>query len=177
MNVRRAAGAVLLALTFAAAPAVANAYEADDYVLTVSTTTPVVGETFTASVTGPAGNPSITLTISSPDVADNAITVAGTKALAKDTADGDVTFSATLAEPATYSLVATDASGAEVGSAQVVAIAGDTSGAASDAGTSSGAMPSTGADQVLLVVGAAVLVTAGLVVLLVSRSRRQRSHG
>src|SRR5690606_40661094 len=63
MKLRRAATTLLLAGAIAAAPAVATAYEADEYEVGVSTTTPSVGQTFTVTVGGPAGNPTITLTI------------------------------------------------------------------------------------------------------------------
>ncbi|MFF2266723.1 peptidase [Cellulosimicrobium cellulans] len=181
MKLRRAATTLLLAAALAAAPAVATAYEADEYEVGVSTTTPVIGETFTVTVGGPAGNPTITLTISSPDVPDGAISIAGTKALTKNTTDGFASFSVTLSEPGTYSLVATDANGTVLSSQQIVAVpASDGSGGTGSGGDSadgagdatSGGLAETGSDDVMLLGGAALLVAGGAAVVLVARSRR-----
>ncbi|MFE6235574.1 peptidase [Cellulosimicrobium sp. NPDC057862] len=182
MKLRRAATTLLLAAALAAAPAVATAYEADEYEVGVSTTTPVVGETFTVTVGGPAGNPTITLTISSPDVPDGAISIAGTKALTKNTTDGFASFSVTLSEPGTYSLVATDANGTVLSSQQIVAVpASDSAGSGADSADgagdgSSGGLAETGSDDVMLLGGAALLVAGGAAVVLVARNRR-RSAG
>ncbi|ARU53016.1 propanediol dehydratase large subunit [Cellulosimicrobium cellulans] len=185
MKLRRAATTLLLAAALAAAPAVASAYEADEYEVGVSTTTPAVGETFTVTVGGPAGNPTITLTISSPDVPDGAISIAGTKALTKDTVDGFASFAVTLSEPGTFSLVATDANGTVLSSQQIVSVPasegadGTGSGADSADGSgdgTSGGLAETGSDDVLLLGGAVLLVAGGATAVLVARSRR-RSAG
>ncbi|SMF00534.1 hypothetical protein L603_001000000550 [Cellulosimicrobium cellulans J34] len=185
MKLRRAATTLLLAGAIAAAPAVATAYEADEYEVGVSTTTPSVGQTFTVTVGGPAGNPTITLTITSPDVPDGAISIAGTKALTKNTANGFASFAVTLSEPGTYSLVATDADGTVLSSQQVVAVpASDGAGSGSGSGSaqggsddvSSGGLAETGSDDVLLLGGAALLVAGGTTAVLVARNRR-RSAG
>ncbi len=187
MKLRRAVTTLFLAAALAAAPAVANAYEADEYQVGISTTTPAAGETFTVTVTGPAGNPTITLTISSPDVPDGAISIAGTKALTKSTTDGDASFAVTLSEPGAYSLVATDADGTVLSTQQVVVVSGSAasgsgsgssqSGSSARFGSSSG-LAETGGDQVLLVGGAALLVAGGAAAVLVARNRRKvRSEG
>lgn len=184
MKLRHAATTLLLAAALAAAPAVATAYEADEFEVGVSTTTPTVGDSFTVTVSGPAGNPSITLTISSPDVPDGAISIAGTKALTKATTDGFASFTVTLSEPGTYTLVATDADGTVLSSQQIVAVADGTG----DGGTTGGAgdgdaqgqgqgLAETGGDQVLLVGGAALLVAGGTAVVLVARNRRKVKTG
>ena len=181
MKLRRAATTLLLAAALAAAPAVASAYEADEYEVGVSTATPEVGETFTVTVGGPAGNPTITLTISSPDVPDGAISIAGTKALTKDTVDGFASFAVTLSEPGTFSLVATDADGTVLSSQQIVSVpasdgAGGTGSGGDSADGTSGGLAETGSDDVLLLGGAVLLVAGGATAVLVARSRR-RSAG
>ncbi|MBD8079760.1 peptidase [Cellulosimicrobium arenosum] len=189
MNVRRAATTLLLAAALAAAPMVASAYEADEYEVGISTTTPAPGEAFTVTVGGPVANPTITLTISSPDVPDGAISIAGTKASTKSTTNGFASFTVTLAEPGTFSLVATDADGTVLSSQQIVAsdaaedgaaeggVAGDGSGeeGASASGSDGSGLAETGADEVLLISGAALLVLGGATALLVSRRRRSTS--
>lgn len=181
MNLRRAATTLLLAAALAAAPAVAQAYEADDYEVGISTTTPVAGESFTVTVAGPAANPTVTLTISSPDVPDGAISIAGTKALTKSTTDGFASFAVTLSQPGTYSLVATDADGTVLSSQEIVVVSATsgegTDGAAGDAQEATGAsgpgLAETGADQVLLVGGALLLVAGGATAVAVARNRRR----
>ncbi len=189
MKIRYAATTLVLAAALAAAPAVANAYEADEYEVGVSTTTPAVGESFTVTVGGPAGNPTITLTISSPDVPDGAITIAGTKALTKSTTDGFASFEVTLSQPGTYSLVATDADGTVLSSQQIVAVPADGAGSGSGSGSGAaggsagsgstsggGGVAQTGSDDVLLLGGAALLVAGGATAVVVARNRR-RSTG
>jgi len=188
MQLRRAITTLFLAGALAAVPvAAASAYEADEYEVGISTTTPTVGGTFTVTVGGPAGNPTITLTISSPDVPDGAISIAGTKALTKATTDGFASFSVTLSEPGTYSLVATDADGTVLSSQQIVAVAesaagGGSGSAAGGAGSTQGSrsgsgLAETGGDQVLLVGGAALLVVGGATAVLVARNRRKAGSG
>src|SRR6478609_1380809 len=186
MNVRRAATTLLLAAALAAAPAVASAYEADEYEVGISTTTPAPGESFTVTVGGPAGNPTITLTISSPDVPDGAITIAGTKSLTKNTTDGFAAFTVTLSEPGSFALVATDADGTVLSTQQIVVAsdaAGDGSGDGTGAGAASGStgggsgLAETGANEVVLLTGAGLLVAGGATAFLVSRKRRTSTTG
>lgn len=185
MKLRRAATTLLLAAALAAAPAVATAYEADEYEVGVSTTTPTVGAAFTVTVGGPAGNPTITLTISSPDVPDGAISIAGTKALTKNTTDGFASFSVTLSEPGTYTLVATDADGTVLSSQQIVAVAESAAGgggaqsSGQNGGTrgSASGLAETGGDQALLVGGATLLVLGGAAAVVVARNRRKVRDG
>jgi len=188
MNVRRAATTLLLAAALAAAPAVASAYEADEYEVGISTTTPAPGESFTVTVGGPAGNPTITLTISSPDVPDGAITIAGTKSLTKNTTDGFAAFTVTLSEPGSFSLVATDADGTVLSTQQIV-VASDAAGDGSGDGTGTGAgaasgstgggsgLAETGANEVVLLTGAGLLVAGGATAFLVARKRRTSTTG
>ncbi len=201
MNVRRATTTLLLGAALVAAPAAAaSAYEADEYEVGISTTTPAPGESFTVTVGGPAENPTITLTVTSPDVPDGAIAIAGTKALTKDTTDGFASFAVTLSEPSSYAIQATDADGTVLSSQQVV-VPSDGAGAGSDGSGDSGAdsdsdgdsagasgssggtgssdgqgLAETGANEVLLVSGAALLVAGGVTALVVSR-RRTASSG
>ncbi|MFC8922584.1 peptidase [Cellulosimicrobium sp. NPDC057127] len=190
MNVRRATTTLLLGAALVAAPAAAaTAYEADEYEVGISTTTPAPGQSFSVTVGGPAENPTITLTISSPDVPDGAIAIAGTKSLTKGTTDGFASFTVTLSEPASYTIQATDADGTVLSSQQVVVPAdaagadgdgdGDAAGASGATGSSGSAggsgLAETGADEVLLVSGAALLLAGGATALAVSRRRRAAS--
>ncbi|OLT52237.1 hypothetical protein [Cellulosimicrobium sp. CUA-896] len=186
---------LLLGAALVATPAAAaSAYEADEYEVGISTTTPAPGESFTVTVGGPAENPTITLTVTSPDVPDGAIAIAGTKALTKGTTDGFASFTVTLSEPSSYAIQATDADGTVLSSQQVVVPSdaagtdgaagtdddgdGDAAGASGASGSSSGpGLAETGADEVLLVAGAGLLVAGGVTALAVSRRRRTASSG
>ncbi|WP_265522567.1 LPXTG cell wall anchor domain-containing protein [Oerskovia flava] len=167
-------------------PVAAQAYEADDYTVGVSETTPVAGETFTVTIDGPAGNPTIALTVSSDAVPDSAITIAGSRTLVKDTdANGDATFAVTLTQPATYTIVATDADGTVISTQTVQVLSSSAAGGSGDAGSgaagsgdaagSSGSgswLPATGASTVPLAIGAGALVAGGGVLLLMLRKQR-----
>jgi LPXTG-motif cell wall-anchored protein len=166
MNLRRITSVALIGGFLAAAPTVAAAeYAADEYDVAVTDTTPEVGEPFTVTVEGPEGNPEITLTISSPAVPDGAIEIAGTQSLTKATVDGEATFTVTLEEEATYTLVATDADGTVLSTQTITAIEA--------AGGDGGAMlPQTGSDATAYIAGAVLLVAGGVAAVVVTNRRR-----
>ncbi len=172
MNLRRITSVVLVGGFLAAAPAVAVAYEADEYDVATSDTTPEVGEPFTVTVEGPDGNPEITLTISSPTVPDSAIEIAGEQSLTKATTDGVATFTVTLEEEATYTLVATDADGTVL-STQTITAVEDAAAAPGDPGADGGGMlPQTGSDAMAYIAGAVLLVAGGAAAVVYTSRRR-----
>lgn len=192
MKFRSAVSAMLFVVALVVAPvAAAAAYEADEYEVTVSTTTPAPGQPFTVTVVGPVANPSVTLTVSSPDVPDSAIEIAGTKALTKPTQDGVARFTVTLYEPATYTIVATDADGTVLATLSVTVSAdgtggdgasgggqagtGDSGAAGTEGRGTSGGLAVTGAGGALLAVGAVVLVAGGALGLVLSRRARKNA--
>ena len=84
--IRRNILTVAAAAALVLAPTAAFGYGGTDYTDkgTVSDTTPAIGQSFTVTVKGPA-NASVTLTITSnpASIPDSAITIAGTKSLAR----------------------------------------------------------------------------------------------
>src|SRR5665648_1289977 len=79
-----------------AMPMAAMAYDAPGYNTTVSDPTPDIGQAFTVTSTGATAGETLTLTITSnpATISNDAITIAGTKALAKV---ANVSGTATLA--------------------------------------------------------------------------------
>ncbi|WP_421732393.1 peptidase [Cellulomonas sp.] len=168
MKIRRTALVAVAAVALALVPSAAFSYGASDYTNkgTVSDTTPAAGESFTVTVAGPAGA-SVTLTITSnpASIPDSAITIAGTKSLAKVTnASGVAVFTVTLSQAGTFTLVATDTASGAVLSTQTVSVAAAAGAAGSLSSTGSNALP------IALGAGALVLVGAGGVV--VARRRQ-----
>lgn len=164
MKFRRVVAAVSAAAAIALVPTAAFAYGAGDYSNkgTVSTTSPAAGTPFTVTVQGPA-NTSVTLTITSnpSSLPDSAITIAGTKSLAKTTnASGVATFTVTLAQSGTFTLVVTDTASGAVLSTQAVTVAGSTSTAGSLASTGSNVLPFALGGGALVLVGAGAIVVA-----------------
>ncbi|MFC8732580.1 LPXTG cell wall anchor domain-containing protein [Luteimicrobium sp. NPDC057192] len=159
----------------------AAAFAADDYgagdfsdTCPVSDATPVVGQTVTCTLHGPA-NTDVTATVTSvdPAIPSSAITIAGTKAITKTTdASGAVTFDLTFAEPGTYTfeLTATDG-GAEISTQQLV-VSAAAAGAGNAAAPGTGSLATTGADVLPYALGAAGLVLVGAGTLVVVRRRR-----
>lgn len=164
MKVRHVVAAVTAAAAIALVPTAAFAYGANDYSNkgTVSTTAPAPGSPFTVTVQGPP-NTSVTLTITSnpSSIPDSAISIAGTKSLAKTTnASGAATFTVTLAQAGTYTLVVTDTTSGDPLSTQVVTVAGSTSAAGSLASTGSNVLPFALGGGALVLVGAGAVVVA-----------------
>jgi len=144
------------------------AYEAPGFNTTVSDTTPAIGQAFTLTTTGAVPGETLTCTVTSnpATISNDAITIAGTKALAKvANAAGTVTCTITLTAAGTYTLAVTNAAGALVGDEVVVV-------AAAAAGP---ALSSTGFDALGLAGGAAALVAAGGFAVFLAR-RRQLAH-
>src|SRR6188768_563252 len=111
MNIRRTALVAAAAVALALAPTAAQAYGAEDFSNT-GTVSNTSADGFAVSLTGP-GNAPVTLTVTSKNVSDSAIKIAGTKALTKTTdAAGKVTFQVTVGAAGTFTVVATDPSGA-----------------------------------------------------------------
>ncbi|MCA5893007.1 hypothetical protein LEP48_06515 [Isoptericola sp. NEAU-Y5] len=165
-------------------------YSPDEYALSISITTPVVGEPFVVNLSGPVGNPSFTLEI--PGVDDSAIDVAGAQTAA--TTDGSAAFVVTLPSEGTYTLTATDAEGQVVATSTVGAVvddaavgddAGDADGVAGADGTTTtaGGLAVTGATSTPYLLAAGLLLVVGLGALLVARGRgraaraAEPSHG
>lgn len=175
MKYRRSAAAVALAAALALAPTAAFAYGAADYTNTgtVSDTTPAAGESFTVTVQGPANTP-VTLTITSnpASIPDNAISIAGTRALTKTTsATGAAVFTVTLSQAGSYTLVVTDSVSGAVLSTQAVTVAGATTGTGTAA--AAGNLAVTGSDSLPIALGAGALVLLGAGVAVYANKRRQ----
>lgn len=168
MKIRRTALVAVAAVALALVPSAAFSYGAGDFSNkgTVSDTTPAAGESFTVTVTGPAGA-SVTLTVTSnpASLPDSSITIAGTKSLSKVTnASGTAVFTVTLSQAGTFTVVATDTASGAVISTQTVSVAAAAGAAGSLSSTGSNALP------IALGAGALVLVGAGGVV--VARRRQ-----
>lgn len=164
---RRAIAGLFAAALLVLAPSAAFAapeYSDDDFDLAVSTTNPAPGETFTVSITAPSGV-DVTLTVSSDDVSDDAIQIAGTKSLTKTSVDGQAVFSVTLSEEGTFALVATDAEGNVLETATVVvgdpAAAPTTPAPGAGGGAAGPTLPETGATATPLIIGGALLLLVG----------------
>jgi LPXTG-motif cell wall-anchored protein len=168
MKIRRSALVAAAAVALALVPSAAFAYGSGDYSNkgTVSDTTPAVGQSFTVTVVGPPGA-SVTLTITSnpATLPDSAITIAGTKSLAKVTnASGTAVFTVTLSQPGTFTIVATDTASGAVLSTQSVTVAG--------AASAAGQLSSTGSNALPIALGAGALVLVGAGGVVVARRRQ-----
>ena len=166
--IRRTILSAAAAIALVAMPMAAMAYEAPGFNTTVSDTTPAIGQAFTLTTMGAVPGETLTCTVTSnpATISNDAITIAGTKALAKvANAAGTVTCTITLTAAGTYTLAVTNAAGALVGDEVVVV-------AAAAAGP---ALSSTGFDALGLAGGAAALVAAGGFAVFLAR-RRQLAH-
>ena len=169
MNRRRALLSTVGALALVALPSVAMAYDAPGYTTTVSDPTPAIGQAITVTTDGSVASQQMTLTITSDpaSISNDAIQVAGTKALAKTAnASGDVTWTVTFSAAGTYTLRVTDVSGALLGD-EVVTVA------AAPGGTGTGgALSDTGFEAMELALGAGALILAGGAAIAVVRRRQ-----
>lgn len=169
--IRRALAGLFAAALLVLAPSAAFGYAEDDFDIAVSTANPAPGETFTVEVTAPTGA-DVTLTVTAEGVSDDDIEIAGTKSMTKTAVDGSAVFSVTLHEEAVYVLIATDADGNEIGTAQVVVgDGGEGAPAAPGAGDDAAgpALPETGATATPLIIGGAALLLAGGAALYLAR--------
>ena len=165
--IRRTILSAAAAIALVAMPTAAMAYDAPGYNTTVSDPTPAIGQAITVTTTGAVAGETLTCTITSnpATISNDAITIAGTKALAKvANASGTVTCTITLTAAGTYTLAVTNAAGALVGD-EVVTVAAAATPALSD----------TGFDALGLAGGAAALVAAGAFAVFLAR-RRQLAH-
>ncbi|MEE6289271.1 LPXTG cell wall anchor domain-containing protein [Georgenia sp. MJ173] len=170
--IRRALAGMLAAALLVFAPSAAFGYAEDDLNISVSTTNPAPGESFTVAVAAPTGT-DVTLTISADGVSDDAIQIAGTKSLTKIAVDNQAVFTVTLTEEATFQLVATDADGNVLDSTSIVVGDGGQAGpGAGDDGDDSAAgpsLPETGATATPLLIGAVLLLLVGATALVFNR--------
>lgn len=158
------AAAALAALVTTSA---AQAYPAPEITVTISDSSPGIGEPFVVSATDLGDATEATLTVTSQDesVPDSAIEIAGTQALTKPVVDESVSFTVTLSEAGVYDIVLTTDAGSSV--SQVVTVGAEAAGG-------DVSLPSTGDSSSVIIGGvAAGLLALGLViVLMVRRSRR-----
>ncbi len=151
-----AGAAATVALLF---PAAASAYEAEDYSTTISAPSPVAGEPLTVTTRGPAGNPKMTLTITSnpASIPASAIEIAGTKSFTSTTMNGVAEFRVTLHEAGKYTIVPTDVDGVVL-STQTVTV---TEPAGSVPDEKHDGLPTTGSQAVNIALVAGGLVAVG----------------
>jgi hypothetical protein len=167
--IRRMLLSAAAALALVAVPAVAMAYDAPGYASTVSDPTPTLGQALTLTTNGAPAGANLTLTITSnpASISNDAIQIAGTKALARTaSASGTASWSVTMSAAGTYTLAVTGPGGALLGDETVVVAA---------AGGVPAALSSTGFDPLGLAAGALALMAAGAVAVLFAR-RRQLAH-
>lgn len=161
----------LATVAFLAVPTAAMAYDAPGYDSTVNDPTITAGQSVTVTTTGADAGESLTLTVTSDpaSVSNDAITIAGTKAMAKTaTASGTATWTVTLSATGTYRLAITDAAGSLVGD-ETVTVSGTAAAA--------GGLSDTGFDPTGMAVGAAALIAAGAGAVLVARRRQLARAG
>lgn len=165
---RRSILTALATAALVALPAAAMAYDAPGYGTTVNDPTITAGQAVVVTTTGAQVGQSYTLTVTSDpaSISNDAISIAGTKALAKTATASTLTWSVTLSAAGTYRLAVTDAAGNLVGDETVTA--SGTAGA-------TGALSDTGFESGGLVGGAAALVVAGTIAVVLAR-RRQLAH-
>ncbi|MFD1717403.1 LPXTG cell wall anchor domain-containing protein [Georgenia deserti] len=159
-------------------PTAALADYASSGSLQLSTTNPVVGEPFTATVETDEFD-EVTLDIQGPDeVADEAIEIAGQASASSAVEDGSATFDVTINEAGSYTLTAQGPDGEEIDSVTVEVVpAGDSEDDGDDAGDEEdgGGLPDTGAgNSTPLIIGSATLLAAGAAVLVFARSQQKR---
>ncbi|MEE6295623.1 LPXTG cell wall anchor domain-containing protein [Georgenia wangjunii] len=179
--IRRAIGAAVAAAVIVLAPTAAIGYTGADYDAVVSTTNPAPGEAVSVVVTAPSGT-DVTLTVSADGVSDDAIQIAGTKALTKTAVNGEAVFSLTLSEEGVYTAVATDADGNVIETFTLVVgdgVPGEGDGDGDDAAggdsdeAAGPALPETGATATPLLIGGAVLLLVGAGIVFFMRRRSQ----
>ena len=166
MKLKKVTAVVSVAAALALAPSVAMAYEASDFNVAVSTTTPAPGSAFTVTVNGPAST-AITLNVTGASASDSDITIAGTKSLTKTSdASGKAVFTVTLAKAGEYTIKATDPTGTVI-TTQTIKVA-----AASTGSDNKGGLAATGTDAVALAIGAGVLVAGGAIAVVATKRRK-----
>lgn len=169
MKIIRTVVTAAIAGALALAPTAAFGYGAADYTNTgtASTTTPVVGSSFSITVAGPGNTPVVlTVTTNPTSLPDSAITIAGTKSLTKTTnASGAAVFTVTLSQVGAYTAVVTDGVSGQVLSTQTFTVAG--------AAAAGGQLSATGSNALPIALGAGALVLIGAGGLAYANKRRQ----
>ncbi len=161
----------LATVALVAVPAAAMAYDAPGFNTTVNDPTITAGQSVTITTTGADAGERLTLTVTSDpaSISNDAITIAGTKALAKTaSATGAASWTVTLAATGTYRLAVTDAAGA---------LLGDESVTVSGAPAAAGGLSDTGFDPTGMAVGAGALIVAGAGAVVVARRRQLARAG
>lgn len=166
--IRRALGVAAGAAALALVPTSALAYnEVGDVPGSVAQGVP-----FNITLDGPNENAYFGLSIASANVPDSAIEIAGSQYLEKPTTNGTATFTVTLNEPATYTVVGTAANG-EVVLEETVTAGTAAAADGSSSGSGSGAsLPDTGSGSTPLLIGAAGLLAAGAGAMTFARRRQ-----
>jgi len=174
--IRRTALVAAAAVALILAPTAAMAYEDEQFAAAVSDATPAAGSPFTVSVTGPANTP-VTLTVSGAAQIDG---VTGSSLTKNTNAQGVAQFSVVLANAGSYTITATDASGAVITTQTVsvaaVGVAASRSSASGRAATGA-QLGDTGFDGMGLAAGAGALVIAGAGAVVVARRRQSPVAG
>ena len=166
---RRTVLSALATVALVAMPVAAMAYDAPGFDTSVNDPTITAGQSITVTTTGADAGETLTATVTSnpASISNDAITIAGTKALAKTaSAAGTAAWTVTLAAAGTYTIAITDASGALVGDETVTVTA---------AGAAAPGLSDTGFDPSGMAIGALALVAAGGVAVVVAR-RRHLAH-
>lgn len=165
-----AAGAAALAFL----PSAAMAYEAPGYNTTASDPTPAVGESFVITTTGTDCDAEYTLTITSDpaSIRNDAIQIAGTKAVTKTASCEQVSWRVTLSAAGTYSASVTNEAGQLVGD-EVITVSAAAGGGGAGA---PGGLAETGFEAAGIALASGALVVAGAGAVVVARRRRTASR-
>lgn len=147
--------------------AVAQAYVAPGYDLEVSDSTPAPGQSFQALFEGATAGEAYTLTITSDpaSIPNSDIEIAGTASLTRTATSDVVPYTVTLRSAGNYRLAVTDVSGALLADSTVVVAA------PSAPAPSGGGLAATGADPLMLGLGAAAVIALGAGTVVVVRRR------
>ena len=167
---RRACLASAATLALVALPTAALAYDAPGFTTTATDPTPALGAPITLATSGAEPGEPITMTVTTDpaSISNDAIEIAGTKALTKPAdASGTVSFTVELNAAGTFTARITDASGALLGD-EVLVVAPAPGAAGTQAGPQ---LSDTGFDPAGIATGAAALVLAGAGAVLVARRR------
>ncbi|GIG38801.1 hypothetical protein Cph01nite_05630 [Cellulomonas phragmiteti] len=180
MKISRLVATATIAGALALAPTAAFAYGAADYtnVGSVSTASPVIGQSITITVVGPINAPvNLTITSNSATVSDAAISIAGTRTLQKITdATGTAVFTVTLAQAGTFTAIVTDATSGEVLSTQTLSVVAAPGTSPSAVGSGSGQLSATGSNALPIALGAGALLLVGAGGVVYANKRRQGAN-
>lgn len=178
MKMRRVAPALALAGVLALAPTVAMAdtYPPDEVEGSTSLpgTVATASESFTVSIPAQEGD-EVTLTIRNPNVPSSAIQIAGEASKTKTAVDNNgVTFTVTLTQPGTFSLLGTVNGDVVLNEAITVETAA-TPGGDGTRVEAGGAVNVIGSEAIFLGVGAVLLAGIGTAALVSARRKQNTS--